>query len=76
MTKQVFISYSGRDEFEASPSSNSRWNNAGERGVVAWTFQRNQAAFRERDCTKSEHRVRSPLHRSFLFQHPIHWSRG
>jgi hypothetical protein len=43
MAKQVFISYSGRDEFEASLLQYALEKMLEEEGIVAWTFQRDQA---------------------------------
>jgi hypothetical protein len=42
MTKQVFISYSGRDEFEASLFQFALEKMLEAEGVIAWTFQRDQ----------------------------------
>lgn len=41
--RQVFISYSGRDAFEASLLQYAIESLLGDEGVAAWTFQRDQA---------------------------------
>jgi len=66
MTKQVFISYSGRDEFEASLLQYALERILENEGVVAWTFQRDQGRS-ERDIAQSlKHRVQESVASIFL----------
>src|SRR5947207_871113 len=66
MTKQVFISYSGRDEFEASLLQFALEQMLEKEGVVAWTFQRDQARSEKEIALSLKHRVRESAASIFL----------
>lgn len=57
MAKQIFISYSGRDEFEASLLQYALEEMLGSE-VVAWTFQRDQARSEKEIARSLKDRVR------------------
>lgn len=64
--RQVFISYSGRDAFEASLLQYAVESMLGSEGVKAWTFQRDQARS-EKDIARSlKDRVRESSASIFL----------
>lgn len=64
--KQVFISYSGRDEFEASLLQFALEQLLEEEGVVAWTFQRDQARSEKEIAVSLKNRVRESSASIFL----------
>ncbi|MGH9927972.1 MAG: TIR domain-containing protein [Pyrinomonadaceae bacterium] len=66
MTKQVFISYSGRDEFEASLLQYALEKMLADESVVAWTFQRNQARSEKEIARSLKDRVRESSASIFL----------
>lgn len=66
MPKQVFISYSGRDEFEASLLQFALEELLQEEGVVAWTFQRDQARSENEIALSLKNRVRESAASIFL----------
>src|SRR5437660_11902182 len=66
MTKQVFISYSGRDEFEASLLQFALEQMLQKEGVIAWTFQRDQARSEKEIALSLKNRVRESAASIFL----------
>jgi hypothetical protein len=66
MPKQVFISYSGRDEFEASLLQYALEKMLEEDGIVAWTFQRDQARSEKEIARSLKDRVRESSASIFL----------
>ena len=64
--KQVFISYSGRDEFEASLLQFALEQLLEKEGVVAWTFQRDQARSEKDIALSLKNRVRESAASIFL----------
>ena len=64
--KQVFISYSGRDEFEASLLQFALERLLEKEGVVAWTFQRDQARSEKEVALSLKKRVRESAASIFL----------
>lgn len=66
MTKQVFISYSGRDEFEASLLQYALERILEDEGVVAWTFQRDQGRSEREIAQSLKHRVQESVASIFL----------
>lgn len=66
MAKQVFISYSGRDEFEASLLQYALEKMLEDEGIVAWTFQRDQARSEKEIAQSLNHRVRESSASIFL----------
>lgn len=65
MAKQIFISYSGRDEFEASLLQYALEEMLGS-DVVAWTFQRDQARSEKEIARSLKDRVRDSAAVIFL----------
>src|SRR5438309_832728 len=63
---QVFISYSGRDEFEASLLQFALEQLLEKEGVVAWTFQRDQARSEKDIALSLKNRVRESAASIFL----------
>jgi hypothetical protein len=66
MAKQVFISYSGRDQFEASLLQFALEKMLADEGVVAWTFQRDQARSEKEIARSLKDRVRESSASIFL----------
>jgi hypothetical protein len=66
MAKQIFISYSGRDEFEASLLQFALERMLEEEGVTAWTFQRDQARSEKEIALSLKKRVRESAASIFL----------
>lgn len=66
MKKQVFISYSGRDEFEASLLQFALEKILEAEDVVAWTFQRDQARSEREIALSLKERVRESTASIFL----------
>jgi hypothetical protein len=66
MAKQVFISYSGRDEFEASLLQYALETMLEGEGIVAWTFQRDQARSEKEIARSLKDRVRESSASIFL----------
>ena len=66
MAKQVFISYSGRDEFEASLLQYALESMLADEGVDAWTFQRDQARSEKEIARSLKDRVRESSASIFL----------
>jgi hypothetical protein len=63
---QVFISYSGRDSFEASLLQYALESMLGNEGVEAWTFQRDQARTEKEIARSLKDRVRKSFASIFL----------
>jgi TIR domain len=66
MAKQVFISYSGRDEFEASLLQFALEQMLEEQRVQAWTFQRDQTRSEKEIALSLKQRVRESVASIFL----------
>jgi hypothetical protein len=66
MAKQVFISYSGRDEFEASLLQYALESMLAAEGVDAWTFRRDQARSEKEIARSLKDRVRESSASIFL----------
>ena len=66
MKKQVFISYSGRDEFEASLLQFALEKILEAEDIVAWTFQRDQARSEREIALSLKERVRESTASIFL----------
>lgn len=66
MAKQVFISYSGRDEFEASLLQYALEKMLEDEGIVAWTFQRDQTRSEKEIARSLKDRVRESSASIFL----------
>ena len=66
MPQQVFISYSGRDEFEASLLQFALEHLLKNEGVVTWTFQRDQARSEKEIAASLKKRVRESAASIFL----------
>ena len=64
--RQVFISYAGRDAFEASLLQYALESMLGEEGVEAWTFQRDQARSEKEIARGLKDRVRESCASIFL----------
>ena len=64
--KQVFISYSSRDEFKASLLQFALEQLLEKEGVVAWTFQRDQARSEKDVALSLKNRVRESAASIFL----------
>ena len=64
--KQVFISYSGRDEFEASLLQLTLEQLLEKEGVVAWTFQRDQERSEKEIALSLKNHVRESAASIFL----------
>lgn len=63
---QIFISYSGHDAFEASLLQYALETLLNEDGVVAWTFQRNQARSEKEIAQSLKMRVHKSVATVFL----------
>lgn len=63
---QVFISYSGHDAFEASLLQYALETLLADEGVVAWTFQRDQARSQKDIAVSLKQRVRDSVATVFL----------
>ena len=66
MPKTVFISYSGKDEFEASLLQYALEKLLEDEGIVAWTFQRDQARSEKEIARSLKDRVRESSPSIFL----------
>jgi hypothetical protein len=66
MTKQVFISYSGRDDFQASLLQYAIEQMLREEGVEAWTFQRDQGRSEKQIAESLKNRVKESVASIFL----------
>ena len=66
MPKQIFISYSGRDEFEASLLQFALERLLKNEDVVAWTFQRDQVRSEKEIAVSLKERVRESAASIFL----------
>ena len=66
MSKQVFISYSGRDEFAASLLQYALERMLEDDGIVAWTFQRDQARSEKEIARSLKDRVKESSASIFL----------
>ena len=64
--RQVFISYSGRDAFEASLLQYAIESMLGSEGVTAWTFQRDQALSEKEIARSLKNRVSESFVSIFL----------
>ena len=64
--RQVFISYAGRDAFEASLLQYALESILGREGVEAWTFQRDQARSEKEIARSLKDRVRESCASIFL----------
>ena len=64
--RQVFISYAGRDAFEASLLQYAIESMLGNEGVEAWTFQRDQARSEKEIARSLKDRVRESSASVFL----------
>lgn len=64
--RQVFISYSGRDAFEASLLQYAIESMLSEEGVTAWTFQRDQALSEKEIAQSLKDRVKESFASIFL----------
>ncbi len=65
-SRQVFVSYSGRDEFEASLLQYAIESLLKEAGIVAWTYQRDQDRAEREVALGLKDAVRSSLAVIFL----------
>jgi hypothetical protein len=66
MTKQVFISYSGRDDFQASLLQYAIEQMLRAEGVEAWTFQRDQSRSEKQIAESLKTRVKESVASIFL----------
>jgi len=66
LPQQVFISYSGRDEFEASLLQFALEHLLKNEGVFTWTFQRDQARSEKEIAASLKKRVRESAASIFL----------
>ena len=66
MSAQVFISYSGHDEFEASLLQYAVESMLAAQNVSAWTYQRDQARSEKEVATALKARVRGSVATIFL----------
>jgi hypothetical protein len=64
--KQVFISYSGHDEFEASLLQYAIETSLAHEGVNAWTFQRDQNLSEKEIASSLKQKVKESLATVFL----------